>query len=960
MPSDSQQVIFAPHQVEFQRRDRGISARTRITVAVENDAEIRRISLTNHSRRTRTLALTSYAEVVLAPLPADVRHPAFGKLFVESEYLPDLKALLFHCRPRDADEKPVYLIHLLVTEKSMPAAPTYECNRAHFLGHGGSPRHPTGLQRGALNSSKDENKGAMKRATLDPIMALSQKISLKPRETQEFAFITLAAGTRQEALSLARHYQLWPRIPRTFEKASAANRQELERLEIDTEQLERFQQLLSLLVYPHAARRAPAEVLAANRLGQSSLWRSTISGDYPILLVRVYRQENISLVAQLLSAHRYWRGRGLNIDLVLLNMHETSYEQQLQGQLHRAVTHIGSDVWVNQRGGIFMLGAAQLNVEEIGLLETAARVVLDGEQGPLAEQMQHLLSMPVRLPRFVSTFGGAGGVEITPALERPKDLLFDNGLGGFRPDGKEYVIYLGPGQWTPAPWVNVIANPNFGCLVSETGMGCTWAVNSSENRLTPWRNDPVSDPPSEAIYLRDDDTGVVWSPTPLPARDADPYLVRHGSGYTIFEHHSHGLKQYLRVFVAPDAPVKVKQLRLENTLDRVRRIVITDYAEWVLGPSRHQMAQYIVPEFDSGSHALLACNTYHEEFGERVAFLATTRELHGLTTDRSEFLGLAGDYQHPAALDRTGLSAAVRPGLDPCAALQVLLWLAPGEQKEITFVLGQGADHAEARQWIQKYQDIAQVEAAWQDLTRQWDDRLGKIAVETPDPAMDLLLNRWLPYQVLSSRVWARTAMYQSSGAFGFRDQLQDVMALVYAAPQVARDHILEAARHQFEAGDVLHWWHPPSGRGVRTRCSDNMLWLPFVTAHYVSVTGDNAILDEMLPFLKADPLGEREEERYGTYPTSQQTATLFEHCTRALGRGSTEGAHGLPLIGSHDWNDGLNRVGTQGHGESVWLGWFLYATQMSFADLCEKIGQAAMAEQYRQQAEKLQQSIEK
>jgi len=950
-PSESQQIFFAPHQVDFQRRDYGISVRTRITVAIDDDIEIRRISITNHSRRPRALALTSYAEVVLTPLLVDVRHPAFGKLFVESEYLPELRALLFHCRPRDADEKPLYLMHLLVAEKSPQTAVTYESDRSHFLGRGGTPRHPSGLHPGALSDTTG--------ATLDPIMALNQNINLKPRETQEFAFITLVAGTRSEALTLARHYQLWPRIPRAFEKASIANRQDMERLELDCEQLERFQQLLSLLYYPHAARRASADVLAINRLGQSALWRHAISGDYPILLVRVYQQENIALVAQLLSAHRYWRSRGLKIDLVLMNIRETGYDQQLQGQLHRVVTHNGGDMWINQRGGIFMLRAEQLNAEEITLLETTARLVLDGEQGTLAEQMQHILSMPMRLPLFVSTFGKAVEVGTTPPLERPNDLQFDNGLGGFSPDGKEYLVYLEPGQWTPAPWINVIANPQFGCLVSETGLGCTWAQNSGENRLTPWHNDPLSDPPSEAIYLRDEDTGEVWSPTPLPAREAAPYLVQHGAGYTIFKHHSHGLKQRLRVFVLPDTPVKVVQLSLENTLDHVRRIVVTDYAEWVLGPSRQQMAQFIVPEFDSVSHALLARNTYHEEFGERVAFLAATRELHGLTADRTEFLGQAGDYQHPAALSRTGLSATVRPGLDPCAALQVLLWLAPGEKKEITFLLGQGADHAEARQLIQKYQDIVQVEAAWQDLTQQWDALLGKITIETPDPAMNLLLNRWLPYQALTCRLWARTAEYQSSGAFGFRDQLQDVMALVYAAPQVVRAHILEAARHQFEAGDVLHWWHPPSGRGVRTRCSDNMLWLPFVTTHYITVTGDNAILDEKIPFLMADPLNEDEEERYGIYSASQEAATLFDHCTRALARGSTEGPHGLPLMGSHDWNDGMNRVGVKGRGESVWLGWFLYATLMRFTYLCEQNGHAAIAQQYRHQAEKLRHNLE-
>ena len=551
--------------------------------------------------------------------------------------------------------------------------------------------------------------------------------------------------------------------------------------------------------------------------------------------------------------------------------------------------------------------------------------------------------------------------ERTPPLARPTDLLFDNGLGGFSADGREYAIYLRPGQSTPAPWINVIANPHFGFLVSEAGSGYTWAENSGENRLTPWHNDPVTDTPGEALYLRDEEIGHVWSPTPLPAGAPVPYLIRHGAGYSVFEHHSHGFKHRLRLFAVPNAPVKVVQLRLENTWNRNRHITVTFYAEWVLGTTRDATQQYIIPEFDAGSLALLARNPYNEEFGERVAFLAASKEPHGLTTDRTEFLGRGGSHRHPAALDRVGLSSAVKAGLDPCAGLQIHVWLAPGETKEIYFLLGQGADRQETLRLVKQYQDPARVEAAWEAVNEFWDELLGAVTVRTPDPAMDLLLNRWLLYQALSCRVWGRSALYQSSGAFGFRDQLQDVMALVYTAPGVVRDHILRAARHQFEAGDVLHWWHPPSGRGVRTRCSDDLLWLPFVTAHYVTTTGDEALLTERVPFLKSGPLEPDEEERYGQYETSAEGGTLYEHCRRALEKGATAGPHGLPLMGSGDWNDGMNRVGIEGQGESVWLGWFLYATLTRFALLCERMGhvEEEQAAAYRQQARDLLQALE-
>ena len=545
-------------------------------------------------------------------------------------------------------------------------------------------------------------------------------------------------------------------------------------------------------------------------------------------------------------------------------------------------------------------------------------------------------------------------------MARPAGLAFDNGLGGFSADGREYVIYLDPGQQTPAPWVNVVANPEFGFLVSESGSGYTWALNSGENRLTPWSNDPVMDRPGEALYLRDEETAEVWSATPQPCGAPAPYLVRHGAGYTIFEHNSHALRQRLRLFVPPDAPVKIVQLRLENTTQRPRRITATFYVEWVLGVSREAAAQFVIPEFDDASQALLARNPWHPEFGGRVAFAAASKRLHGLTADRSEFLGRLGSLAQPAALSRIGLSSTVQAGLDPCAALQLHIDLPPGGSEEVWFLLGQGADHAEAVALATRFQDPDQVQDAWLAVDDLWDKLLGTVQVHTPDPAMDLLLNRWLLYQSLSCRIWGRSAFYQSSGAFGFRDQLQDVMALVHAAPELARRHILAAAARQFEAGDVLHWWHPPSGRGVRTRCSDDLLWLPFVTAHYIDATGDESILNEQVAFLQAPPLAAGEEDRYGEFGVTGGTASLYEHCRRALERGATSGDHGLPLMGSGDWNDGMNRVGVGGRGESVWLGWFLHATLSRFAALCECRGDAGQAATYRQRAEALRQALER
>ncbi len=952
MSSETLDAQFYPHMAEFRRGDHGIGLTMEITVAPEEDVEIRRLSLTNHTDRVRRIALTSYGEIILAPQPVDAHHPALNKMFIESEYLPETNALLFRRRPRAAEEEPIYLAHLAIVSPGHKITGAHETDRAQFLGRGQTLRTPAAL------NAESETLSRTTGATLDPVMALRQVMELHPHASGQVSFITLAARSREKALSLARRYQDPRDIVRAFDQARSHAELELYQLNLTSTDLERIQDLLSAMMYPRAALRAGAKTLAANRKEQAGLWPFSISGDYPILLVRIYKSEDLALAQQAVQAHAYWRNRRIPVDLVILNEQGITYGQELRGQLHRVLVHLNSEDWLNRRGGIFILYADQLGKGDRVLLETAARAVLDGTKGSLAHQLEALRKQPPRLPSFVPARLDVK-VEPTRPLARPTNLLFDNGVGGFSADGREYIIYLEPGQWTPTPWINVIANSDFGFIVSESGAGYTWHGNSGENRLTPWSNDPVSDSPGEALFLRDEETAEVWSPTPLPCRAPTPYLIRHGAGYSIFEHHSHGLLQRLRLFVARDAPVKLMQLRLENAWARTRRITVTLYLEWVLGSTREATQPYVVSEFDSDRQALLARNTYHGEFRGRVAFVAAGKKLHGLTADRTEFLGRMGDLSHPAALDRIGLASDVEPGVDPCAALQLHVDLKPGATEEIFFVVGEGTNRAGALKLIEQYREAKQVTLAWEQVNQFWEDLLGRVQVQTPDPAMNLLLNRWLLYQTLSCRLWGRSAFYQSSGAFGFRDQLQDVMALTHAAPRLAREHILEAARHQFEAGDVLHWWHPASGRGVRTRSSDDLLWLPCVTAHYVTATGDESILDATIPFRKGSPLEPSETERYDQYPPTQETYTLYEHCCRSIEKGTTAGAHGLPLMGSGDWNDGMNRVGIEGRGESVWLGWFLCATLNRFAEQCSRRGEQSLATVYRHRAIDLSKAIE-
>ncbi len=880
--------------------------------------------------------------MILTPQAADARHPAFNKLFIESEFVPEHNLQIFKRRPRSNQESPIYMGHMLVVEGSEAIA-RHEADRYRFIGRGRSLRKPAAL-------TSDQYLTGTTGATLDPIFALGQEISLKPHESANLAFLTFAAESREEILALARRYHGWTLVERSFHQASIAAQSWLAKQEINTQAFKDTLQILSALLYSFKAVRASPETIAANRLGQSGLWRFGISGDYPILLVELDDPQQLDLVREALQVHKHLRSRQFMMDVVILNQQQTDYGAELKGMLYRLVRKNNGEEWLNQRGGIYILYGDQMRPEERTLLQTAARVLLIGGKGSLANQMPGY-SIPVHhLPEFTPTrqVEGKANAALAPQslpLEKKGDLKFNNGYGGFSADGREYVIELPPGRATPAPWVNVIGYPDFGFMVSETGSQCTWALNSGENRLTPWSNDAVRDPTGEALYLRDEETGEVWTPTPLPSGADQPYRVTHGAGYTIFEHNSHGLRQILTLFASPEDPVKIVHLKVENTLPHNRRITATQYVEWVLGTTHAASMAYIIPEYDSTQECLLATNPYNAEFSARVAFLIASKTVHGLTADRTEFLGRGGTPNFPAALHRLGLETRITPGEDPCAVLQLHLDLLPGAVEEIYFVLGQGNDKKHALALAKKYHNPAFVGAALKRTRLFWNHLLDTVQVHTPEPATDLILNRWMLYQTLSCRIWGRTGFYQSSGAFGFRDQLQDVLALLPIDPAISRGQILNAAQHQFEEGDVMHWWHPPSGRGVRTRISDDLLWLPYVTARYIESTGDKSLLDERIPFRKAPPLEKDQDERYGEFPPTEQSLSLMEHCLLAIEKGATTGSHGLPLIGTGDWNDGLNRVGENGQGESIWLAWFLCDVLNRFASICEQYGDIKTAQ---------------
>ncbi len=948
---ESYAAIFAVDRAEFRRSDNDIDTETEIAVSPEDDAEIRRITLINRSAQRKTIELTSYIELALAPHGADRQHPAFSSIFVCTESIEKHDALLAFRRPRGPQDSPVYAAHRITVEGKTAGAPQFETDRERFVGRCRTVRLPAALA-GALSGTAGH--------VLDPIFSLRRTVVLEPGRRVRVSLVLCAAETRKDALAMVEKYGDPKAIARQFDLAWTYAQVELRRLRIEPDEARRFQQLAGAILYPGPALRPAGDRLRQNRLGQARLWPHGISGDLPIAAVSIGEPEDISLVRQMLQAHAYWRLQGLKADLVILNEESGGYERPLQEQLKRLVDAHSMHTGVDEPGGIFLRSAEQLAPEDLTLILSVARVALVAARGPLARQ----LGAPVKageLPDPLPTHS----IPEEPSAPLPfLELPYFNGLGGFTRDGREYAIYLGPGACTPAPWVNVIANPRFGVLVSESGSAFSWYGNSQQNRLTGWSNDPVSDTPSDAIYIRDEETGRYWTPTPLPIREGDAYRARHGTGYTVFEHNSHAIQQELLVFVPMDdaggEPIRVQRLRLRNDSSRPRRLSITLYVEWTLGEHREDSQVHVVSRWDGETRTMLACNRYHPVYGERIAFATTGPEPQSHTADRTGFLGRNGTMAAPAAMKRVRLAGRVWPGLDPCAVVQTTVHLQPGDGAEVICLLGQAESIEEVDRLVMKYRDPAEVEEALRRTIGWWDRLVGAVQVRTPEGAADILLNRWLPYQVLSSRIWGRTGFYQSSGAFGFRDQLQDALALLHADPSLARRHLLVAAGRQFVEGDVQHWWQPASGAGMRTRCSDDLLWLPYATARYVRVTGDAGILNERVPFIEDRPLAPNEQEIFTTPRESLDSATLYEHCRRAIDRATTAGPHRLPLIGGGDWNDGMNLVGAGGSGESVWLAWFLATVLDRFAETAALHGRPEDASAYRGRVRALAEAVER
>jgi cyclic beta-1,2-glucan synthetase len=948
------EAVFTQGRAEFRRQDDQVETHTEIVVSSQDDLEIRRIKLTNRSKTARSLLVTGYAEVVLAPGATDELHRVLSNLFGQAELSPEHNAILMTRRPRSREEQPPWMFCMLQTAGGEVGPCSYETDRARSIGRGRIARQPAMLDDwGPLSGTAG--------AVLDPCVALRRTVALPVEGSAQLDLIIGAAPTREAAMALISKYQDHRMADRVFESAATYSRAVLAHLGAGEAEAQRYGRLASAVVFPARSYRASSTVLRQNRKGQAGLWRYAISGDLPIVLLRVSDADNLGLVRDLLQAHAYWRMLGLATDLVIWNEDASGYRRVLGDQILGLVAGGTEAHLVDKPGGVFIRHIDNFPEEDRVLLQAVARIVIRAVDGPLEQQLQRWrhASLPSRQPMLAASRLEPAPIPSGEPFPVRRDLMFFNGTGGFTPDGREYIIDLAPGSHTPAPWVNVIANPRLGTVVSERGSAYTWFGNAQTCRLTPWSNDPVSDPSSEAIYIRDDSNGRCFSPTPGPRTSGAAYTCRHGFGYSIFEHREHELASTLTTYVALEAPVKFLALKLKNRTARSRTVSVFACFDLVLGDLRSRTAMHVVTELEPLTGAILGRNSYQGVFSGAVAFFDCSEPMHSVTGDRAEFLGRNGDPSNPAALRLRKLSGRLGPGLDPCAAMEVEVALAAGAEQEIVFILGAGDNTAEAIALIERYRGVGAARVALEEVWQFWNDKLGVLYAETPDPAINVMINGWLPYQVLACRMWGRSGFYQSGGAYGFRDQLQDCVALLHEVPELCRQHLLRCAEQQFFEGDVQHWWHPPGGRGVRTRCSDDYLWLPYAVCRYVAFTGDTGVLDEQVPYLDGRALVDEEESYYDLPGRSDRTGTLYEHCTRAIVNGLRLGVHGLPLMGSGDWNDGMNRVGHLGRGESVWLGFFLHQVLSSFAAVAERQGDGTFAQRCRMAAVELTDRLE-
>lgn len=965
------QAIFSMDKIEYVRKDELIKTHTEITISPIDNIEVRRITLGNESNEDVEIEVTSFIELSNDTYDSDLAHPAFSKLFNETEYVIGSNMIVGKRRPREENEKKRFVVHFVVCDGKMLKGIEFETDKKRFVGRGNTLANPAAMNSNLALSNKDGQSS-------DPVLSLRVAVSVGAGISSSVAFFTGYCETWDEILALHQKYTVSYKLGDIFELSRVDSELEMFYLNMTSHQINIIQDIIGAIFYPSNFFRTSGDIIKRNSKNQTGLWRFGISGDYPILLLRINNVEDIRAAKDVVMAYEFCKKNLIKVDLVMLNEQEYGYTDEVNSLLMGITSNLRMYDENPQKRSLFILQSHMMSIAEQDLLFIASRLVINAKTGFsywfTKEILADKLLAEKRLPPYFAKRNYSRLLTEENQVEnfsnntnaitiRRAHSEFYNNIGGFTNHGEEYEIRLNAGQKTPMPWINVIANEHFGFHISESGSGYSWSGNSRENKLTTWSNDPVMDPPSEVIYIRDDESGDYTTVTSSPINDGGAYAVSHGHGYSVFEHESIDIKQKMTVFAAQDDPVKIWSTTIKNTADRKREISMTLYVEWVLGVSRESTSPYLVTEMDRPANLMKVRNVYSANFGNIYAFVSSSEKIVSYSGNRAEFIGNRGTLQNPEGLREKEFTGTEGAGYDPCSAIMVKVTLDPNERKEIIFIMGQTNNEASSpsmNSLVDKYCSLSYAKIELGNVKQSWKSILGQIKVETPDRALNLMINEWLLYQVISCRLRAKAAFYQCGGAVGFRDQLQDVMALLNVEPERARRQIVLCCSRQFIEGDVQHWWHQHTGQGVRTRISDDLLWLPYTTAMYVKNTGDYAILDEQADYLHAELLNPDESEKYFIPDTAQMPESVYLHCIKAIEKSLVFGIHGLPLMGSGDWNDGMNRVGAKGKGESVWLGWFLYTVLNEFAPICIIRGDEDRAEKYKKVAELITQNIEK
>ena len=988
---DDYLVKFTLDKAKFESTDGNISTKYEVMLSSEDNIEFRKITLKNNAEKQRTLEITSYLEVTLQSFEGDAVHPSFSNLFISTEYNEEIKALIGNRRPRAEGDITHYIFHNLVSNNELEGDITYETSRLNFIGRNRDLKSPKVMD----NDAPLQNTVG---TVLDPIMSIRGRITLKPGEEGSIYYLTGVGESREEILSLINKYKDIPVIEKSLDTYNYSNVLELKHIGIRSSQANIYQSLSSYLLYLHSGRKNREAYIKNISMNQENLWAYGISGDLPIILLVIYGEEDIGLLRQTINMHYYFRNKGIKCDLVIYNEEEVSYEEPLQKDIISTINNSLEREYINKPGGVFIHNISTMGEEVRDFLIGISRIYIDGKNGNLSKQLMEAIDydydkyknsellapinrikVNVNESNYIKSFVDnedfkvlrSGEVikanleiiensdmdktqiefkdyEVNSNKDLEEELVLDffNGYGGFHKKDKSYVIRLKDYLNTPAPWINVISNKDFGFHISEVGSSYTWCGNSRENKITPWSNDWITDKTGEALYIRDNSSGGYFTITPMPVRDGGEYIIKHSFGYSSFKHTAYNIKGEIEVFAPNNEKLKICKVKLKNLSNSDRNLSLFYYAQLVLGVYNYGSAKYISTE--KKDKYIYGVNPYSKYFGKLKAYLSIQGEENQFFTgDRKSFIGIGEDLSNPRALSESNLNNRCGSIYDPCLASQLNIFLEAGEEKEVVILLGEEEEEALIEEKINKYKVLKNAYIALDEVKEYWSNFLGNIQVKTPDPSMDYLLNGWLMYQTLSCRYLSRTAFYQSGGAYGFRDQLQDSMAIGILNPTITREQILRSASRQYLEGDVQHWWHPVINSGIRTRFSDDLLWLPYVTIEYIKSTGDYSILDEKAPYLEDEPLRNGEDERYTIVNISNKEGSIYDHCLKAIDKALKFGIHNIPLMGSGDWNDGMSTVGNKGKGESVWVGWFLYKILDGFEDICKYKNSIEKSQEY-------------